>query len=221
MSVGFIENVDKSFGYAVDNTLKKIRRWIGLTIVMCIPIVNFIAMGLFLKVFRGEEPDFSNAGKSFIQGLLLFIISIIYMIIPIIAFVILVGASIITAIIAPVASAILAGGGIIALFVLAIIFGLIMLPAEINFARKQSFGAAFEFGEIFGMIGKLGWGKYILSIILIYIISLIFGFVVGLVGVGLVAANPVLGAIISFLAIPFANPFAKFFEFKYYANLFE
>ncbi|HJJ62911.1 MAG TPA: hypothetical protein O0X29_00600, partial [Methanocorpusculum sp.] len=85
----------------------------------------------------------------------------------------------------------------------------------------QSFGAAFEFGEIFGMIGKLGWGKYILSIILIYTISLIFGFVVGLVEVGLVAANPVLGAIISFLAIPFANPFAKFFEFKYYANLFE
>ena len=212
MSVGLIENVGKSFGYAVDNTLKKILRCIGLTIVMCIPIVNFIAMGLFLKVFRGEEPDFSNAGKSFIQGLLLFIISIIYMIIPIIAFVILGGASIITAIIAPVASAILAGGGIIALFVLAIIFGLIMLPAEINFARKQSFGAAFKFGEIFGMIGKLGWGKYILSIILIYIISLIFGFVVGLV-----AAIPVLGAIISFLAIPFA----KFFELKYYANLFE
>ena len=210
MSVGLIENVGKSFGYAVDNTLKKILRWIGLTIVMCIPIVNFIAMGLFLKVFRGEEPDFSNAGKSFIQGLLLFII-------PIIAFVILGGASIITAIIAPEAAtdAILAGGaglGIIALFVLAIIFGLIMLPAEINFARKQSFGAAFKFGEIFGMIGKLGWGKYILSIILIYIISLIFGFVVGLV-----AAIPVLGAIISFLAIPFAI----FFELKYYANLFE
>ncbi len=98
MSVGLIEDVGKSFGYAVDNTLKKILRWIGLTIVMCIPIVNFIAMGLFLKVFRGEEPDFSNAGKSFIQGLLLFIISIIYMIIPIIAFVILGGASIITAI---------------------------------------------------------------------------------------------------------------------------
>lgn len=218
MSVGLIENVGKSFGYAVDNTLKKILRWIGLTIVMCIPIVNFIAMGLFLKVFRGEEPDFSNAGKSFIQGLLLFIISIIYMIIPIIAFVILGGASIITAIIAPEAAtdAILAGGaglGIIALFVLAIIFGLIMLPAEINFARKQSFGAAFKFGEIFGMIGKLGWGKYILSIILINIISLIFG----LVAVGLVAAIPVLGAIISFLAIPFAI----FFELKYYANLFE
>ncbi len=217
MSVGLIENVGKSFGYAVDNTLKKILRWIGLTIVMCIPIVNFIAMGLFLKVFRGEEPDFSNAGKSFIQGLLLFIISIIYMIIPIIAFVILGGASFITAIIAPEAAtdAILAGGaglGIIALFVLAIIFGLIMLPAEINFARKQSFGAAFKFGEIFGMIGKLGWGKYILAIILIYIISLIFGFVVGLV-----AAIPVLGAIISFLAVPFAI----FFELKYYANLFE
>ena len=104
MSVGLIENVGKSFGYAVDNTLKKILRWIGLTIVMCIPIVNFIAMGLFLKVFRGEEPDFSNAGKSFIQGLLLFIISIIYMIIPIIAFVILGGASFITAIIAPAGS---------------------------------------------------------------------------------------------------------------------
>lgn len=87
-----------------------------------------------------------------------------------------------------------------------------MLPAEINFARKQSFGAAFKFGEIFGMIGKLGWGKYILSIILIYIISLIFGFVVGLV-----AAIPLIGAIISFLAVPFAI----FFELKYYANLFE
>jgi hypothetical protein len=88
-----------------------------------------------------------------------------------------------------------------------------MLPAEINFARKQSFGAAFNFGEIFGMIGKLGWSKYILSIILIYIISLVFRFVVVLV----VAGNPVIGLIIGLLAIPFE----VFFECKYYANLFE
>ena len=73
MSIGLIDNVGDSFKFAFDHTAKKFLRWIGLSIVFWIPIVQFLAIGIFMKVYRGEEPDFTNAGKSFIQGLLMFI----------------------------------------------------------------------------------------------------------------------------------------------------
>ncbi|MBO5368098.1 DUF4013 domain-containing protein, partial [Methanocorpusculum sp.] len=82
MSIGLIDNVGDSFKFAFDHTAKKILRWIGLSIVFWIPIVQFLAIGIFMKVYRGEEPDFTNAGKSFIQGLLMFIAEIVYALIP-------------------------------------------------------------------------------------------------------------------------------------------
>ena len=67
--------------------------------------------------------------------------------------------------------------GVIVGIVLAVILGLFMIPVQVNFARKQSFGAAFAFGEIFGMIGKLGLAKFILSWILYFVIVLAVLFV--------------------------------------------
>ena len=82
MSIGLFENVGNSLQFAFDNTAKKLLRWIGLSVVFYVPILQFLAIGIFMKVYRGEEPDFSNAGKSFIQGLLLFIAQLVYALIP-------------------------------------------------------------------------------------------------------------------------------------------
>ncbi len=217
MSIGLFDNVGKSFGFAIDNTFKKFLRWIGLAIVMCIPIVNFITTGIFLKIYRDEEPDFSNAGKAFIQGLLLWIIQIIYMIIPAIIIWFSLGGSAATALLADPASAdaILGVGALIGLLiavVVAVILGLVMQPAIVNFARTEKFGSAFAFGDLFGMIGKVGWGKYILA----WIVLILVAFVIGIV-LGCVAWIPILGWIIGILAMPFLTIFNN----KYFANLFE
>ena len=206
MSIGLIDNVGDSFKFAFDHTAKKILRWIGLSIVFWIPIVQFLAIGIFMKVYRGEEPDFTNAGKSFIQGLLMFIAEIVYALIPslIIILCAMLGAS--------EGAGVLALIGMIVGIVLAVILGLFMIPVQVNFARKQSFGAAFAFGEIFGMIGKLGLAKFILSWILYFVIVLAVSIVLGLF-----SAIPVVGAILMLLYGPFIGIFAA----KYYSNLFE
>ena len=82
MSIGIGENLTGSFGYAKDKLMGSIGNWILLIILTIIPIVNFIAMGTYLKVYRGEDPKVENIGKSFVEGLLVLIIAFLYMLIP-------------------------------------------------------------------------------------------------------------------------------------------
>ena len=211
------------FGTAIDSlkwgfsiNFKKILRWLLLTVILIIPIVDFIGLGALLKIFKGEEPELSPVGKNFINGLLYFIIQLIYMAIPLIIFFILGGVSML-----PMASGNDAGvavgagiataGVIIALIVTVLLFGLILVPATINFARTGKFGKAFAFGEIFGLIGKLGWGKYILAIIVCIIVSFVVGLVLGIIGL-----IPVLGWIVLILAtVPLYC-----FGYKYWNEVF-
>ena len=205
MSIGLVDDVGSSFKYAYENTVKKPLRWIGLSIVSYIPIVNFIVWGIIMKIYRGEEPDFSNAGKSFIQGLLLFLAQIVYLLIP--ALIIIISALFSTAEL----SAITIIGFIVGIIV-AVIIGFIMFPAVVNFARKEKFGAAFAFGEIFGMIGKLGLAKFILAWLLYVVVMLVVSSILGIFGM-----VPVIGVILMLLSVPFI----LFFEAKYFSNLFE
>lgn len=206
MSIGLFENVGNSLQFAFDNTAKKLLRWIGLSVVFYVPILQFLAIGIFMKVYRGEEPDFSNAGKSFIQGLLLFIAQLVYALIPCLIIILsaLFSASESLGAITVV--------GLIVGIVLAVILGFIMIPMQVNFARKQSFGAAFDFNTIFGMIGKLGLAKFILAWLL-YVLVIFAASIV----IGLFSAIPVVGAVILLLYGSFCGLFAA----KYFHNLFE
>lgn len=220
MSIGIGDALGKSFGFAFENTFKHIGRWLGMAILMCIPIVNLIVMGMFLKVYRNEEPNFSNAGKSFVQGLLSAIIGIIYFIIPFIIAMVLGVASLLPVIasagtdVGAIGAALTGGIGIVSMIIIivvSILFFLIFTPAIVNFARN-GFGAAFKFGEIFGMIGKLGWGKYILAILLLIVVMALIGLVLGLI-----AIIPIIGWIIIILAMPIIY----LVEYKYWGLLFE
>jgi len=207
MSIGIGENLTGSFGYAKDKLVGSIVNWILLIILTIIPIVDFIAVGTYLKVYRGEDPKVEHIGKSFVDGLLALIIAIIYMLIPLIVTFIVFAASMGSMMADPFAGLAAAGiGGIICL-ILFILFALFMIPAMINFARK-GFGAAFKFGEIFGMIGKAGWLKYIISIILL---AIIFGII------GLLGMIPFIGWLIMLIIYPFLIVWAA----KFWANLFE
>ena len=207
MSVGLVDNVGISLKFAYENTVKKILRWIGMSILLYIPIAQFIVSGIFMKIYRGEEPDFSNAGKSFIQGLLMFIAEFVYTLIPVL---IIILSALFSA--SESLSVITLIGLVVVGIVLAFIIGFILIPVQVNFARKQSFGAAFAFGEIFGMIGKLGLAKYILAWIVYFIVAVVFAIVIGIFSV-----IPVIGAILILLF----GPFIGIFVAQYFNNLFE
>ena len=207
MTIGIGNNLTGSFGYAKDKVMGNIGNWILLIILTIIPIVDFIAIGTYLKIYRGEDPKVEHIGKSFVDGFLAFVIGFIYMIIPMIIIMVTLGSSF-AGIMAGSAAAI--GGAMVGLMIstiVCILFGLVLTPAVVNFARK-GFGAAFKFGEIFGMIGKAGWINYILSII---VVGVIFGII------SLLGMIPFIGWLIMIIILPFLTIWSS----KFWANLFE
>ena len=191
MSIGIGDNLGKYFGFAKDSLVGKWLNWLLLIIVTVIPIVNFIGIGTYLKIFRGQEPKVEGIGKSFIDGLLAFIIAFIYMLIP--------------GIVGALLGFLGAVGSIIAA-VVGFLFLLLLIPALIAFA-KGGFGAAFAFGDHFAKIGKIGWVQYILAILVIAVIAAVIGLVCGII--------PVIGWILGLVAAPFIAILSA----KYCANL--
>jgi hypothetical protein len=181
-----------------------------------IPIVNFIVQGYYLKIIKGSienksgMPEWEDWGNLFIKGLLVFIISIIYMLIPIIVISISVGGAIMAAVSggteAMVAAIGAAAGGFIIGFILMLIAFLLLPMALAIYAKEESFGSAFRFGEIIRRIlSNLG------SYILVYIVIIVLGVIVGII-TGILNIIPFLGVVIAI--------FTNFYIVAVAANMF-
>lgn len=88
--------------------------------------------------------------------------------------------------------------------ILFIIFTLIETIAIARFADKGNMRAAFEFGEIFNTISNIGWGNYIIWFVSLFIILITISFIAGLIDL-----IPILGIIItSLIFIPYLSIFS-------------
>ena len=201
--------IGDSFAYAKDAVLGKWMQWLLLiiaTILLTIPL-----LGYTLKVFRGEKPapEVTGWGTLIIDGIKYAIVSIIWAIPCIIIFFLLLGnlfGAIATmdtgAMIAFISGAIIS---FIVLVIIAIITGLLATIGIIRFARTGSMGEAFNFGAILETIGKIGWGSYIIAMIVLIIVQLIFFGVISCLNLivpmlGLVVELIVLGPYTIFMA---------------------
>ncbi|HKM41729.1 MAG TPA: DUF4013 domain-containing protein [Methanocorpusculum sp.] len=211
MSIGIGDNLTGSFGFAKDKLGRNFGTWLILAILNLLPIVNWIVYGTYVRVLRGGDPKLENIGKLFVDGLLAYIISILYLLIPMI-FALSLGfffgydtsagpLSIFTGL-TPLGIVL-----IIVCIAVFFLFLLLLIPALVNFADR-GFGAAFRYSEIFGMISKAGWLKYILSFI---IIDIIFG-IICLIGL----VPYYIGIIILIILVPYL----KVWGTKYFRNLF-
>jgi len=97
-------------------------------------------------------------------------------------------------------------------FIVAIITMLLSLIGAIRFARTGSMGEAFNFGAILETIGKIGWGTYIVALIVLIIVQFVIGIVLSII-----AMIPVLGAIIQFVL--FAP--LVIFEYRYICQIYD
>lgn len=216
MSIAIGDNLKSAFGYASDNTFKEILRWIVLSILLVIPIVNFIPAGIFLRTLRNEEPNFTDTGKAFGQGFFVTLISLIYLIIPIIAGILLLLLALVPAAAMPIeigatVSAVLLVILAIILVVTLILIPLVLTPAIVRYSRSGKFSEAFNFKEIFAMIKNAGVGHYILSYIVIGLIILGIS-----IAVGLVSLVP-----LGFLIAMLAEPFLIYLNYKFFGNIFD
>ena len=174
----------------------------------------FLALGYSFRALKAtiagfdELPDFDEWGDMFIDGLKVFVVTIIYMIIPIIIIFagILTGLSSVNVTTLPIGYtsmtnlAIMQSMGIsigIAL-IFAIIFGLLWAIAIAHMAFNNSLRAAFRINEILNVISEIGWVDYIIWYIAVIIIGGIIGFIASFI-IGLIGIIPVIGSIISFI----------------------
>lgn len=125
---------------------------------------------------RGPEIDFI---RQFINGVKLFVVHIVYFIIPIII------------------------GAILAIFfqhwlsglitaILVIIFALAAMMGQCRLAKTEDLGYALSIGEAIGDIAKVGTFKLILFIIISFLIVFLLGLVVSIIS----KLNPTIGGIL-------------------------
>ncbi|MGB8215547.1 MAG: DUF4013 domain-containing protein [Anaerolineales bacterium] len=225
-------NLEKALTYPFDD-----KQWaskIGLgALISIIPILNFALLGyiieLMRRVIKGDPlpmPGWEDLGRKFMDGLYLFLASLVYAL-PVI---ILIGVPLALMIV----PAILAGNGssqdianifatagsivILCLTCIFILYGLalsVMFPAiYVEYALKGTFASCFHFKNIFAQIGKnvgaffTAWGVYLG-------VSIGASLVAGIVG-GLLGWIPCLGQLVA-LVVGLA---AGIYVLLVYAHLF-
>ena len=204
------ENLGNSFGYA-RTFAGDIGRYIILLILGFIPLVNLIVEGYGARIIKStpeanEPPKLERYGGMFIDGLKIAVAFVIYMIIPIIF--IAAGAGGIFAGMSGFGPSLVTGVfGLTGLGALLLVVGIVLAFILLIFSamgvahmlKTNHFGKAFAFGEIKQMIDRIGWGRYIAWLLVIFLISVVVGAVVG--------AIPAVGWIISLIVAPFLMAF--------------
>jgi len=202
--------VGDSFEYAKEAVVGKWNKWLMLiiaTILLALPL-----MGYALKVLRGEKPapEVADWGTLFIDGIKVFIVSLIYAI-PLIIVGFIVGAASAAAIMSGNYSAMMAAFGAMALgvlvmFVLGVIIAVFEVIGIVRFARTGSIGEAFNISAILATINKIGWVPYIIALIVLMIVAIIIAIIVGIL-----TMIPFLGIIIYVCLIaPITLLFARY-----------
>lgn len=181
-------------------------RLLILIILDIIPIVNLVVLGYVGRVIKEppdskELPPLENYWDLWVQGLKIVVAAIIYMIIPIILivpFVLLTALAWIAFPSLPIVGWLVAIPMLIIGVLLAFFLAIALAMAIVNMIRKDSFGKAFAIGEILGVIGRVGWGMYILWLIILFVCMLIVS------GIGSI---PAIGWILSLIIAPIFGVF--------------
>jgi hypothetical protein len=171
------------FPFADPNWIAKIV--IG-TVLSWIPIVNFFSIGnayrVFKKVLNKEEPallEWDDWGGFFMDGLKVFVIYLIYMIVPII--IMFAAQGLIASAMYKIAMGGSGGAGMVIgwlIYIIGIILGIclgIIMPMAVAYFAKnnEDFGAVFRFKEIIADVFKV-FGDYILVIVIAVGVSIAF-----------------------------------------------
>jgi hypothetical protein len=189
------ENLGNSLEYA-KKMAKDLGRWVLLIVLGVIPVVNWIVMGYWAKAVRetpasDEPPRLEGYGSMWTQGLKIIVAGIIYMIIPMALMVIGVATAIPGVMRRPMAglttfpflsglALVMFAAAIVASFLIAII----AVVGIVHMVKQDRFTKAFAVNEILGIIGRIGWGSYLLWLIVLFVISMIYSLIGGIPYVG-------------------------------------
>jgi hypothetical protein len=222
----FEKILSDSFAYTKEAIAGKWMQWLLLviaTILLCIPLLGYI-----LNVYRGEKPapEVTGWGTLFFDGIKYAIVSLVWAIPLLILLFVLIGAALWSFITftAVSVSGIPASSGNPALIIGALGFYLIIVIIVailtvifspigiIRFARTGSMGEAFNIREIVRTIGKIRWGTYISSLVVLLVVLIAVEIVIAILG-----TIPLLGMIIQLV---FIAP-VMLFEARYLCQVYD
>ena len=219
----FDKMLSDSFAYTKEAIVGKWMQWLLLviaTILLCLPL-----LGYTLKVYRGEKPapEVTDWGTLFIDGIKYAIVSLVWAI----PFFVMIGAAFwafinITAVSVSGSQAssgnpalfmdALGGFGLIVFIIVSILTVIFASIGVIRFARTGSMGEAFNIREILATIGKIGWGTYIISLVVLFVTLIVVEIIITILGM-----IPVLGMIIQLV---FIAP-VMIFEARYLCQVYD
>ncbi|WP_209675430.1 DUF4013 domain-containing protein [Methanolinea mesophila] len=216
--------IGSSMEYAKDAVWGKWTRWVLLVIST---IIFPLILGYIMEIYRGATPapEMEHWGKKFIDGLKFLVAALIYAIPVLIVIFLFIGIAILafmpfssTMGYTPMNPALIAGAiaGVIVGIIIAIVVGILVTLFStiglVRMAREDRFGEAFNFGAILATIRRIGWGNYIVALIVLWIISLILGLILGAL-----AAIPFIGWLIWL----FLFPLLLIFESRYVTQIYD
>lgn len=164
---------------------------LGVICIACILVIPiFLVYGYVFRIIKAtlagmdELPEFDEIGEMFIDGLKILVVGIVYaipvwIIAAIIGLITGSGMGTTSTTLDPTMMWAVLGSNIIFIIV-ALIVGLVEIMAIVNMAYYNGeLGAAFRFSEILDKIAQIGWGKYIVTYIVIAVIGCI-AFLIGM-----------------------------------------
>lgn len=172
---------------------------IGIIIAFAILllIAGYMLDVIKIAIMREDGAPEIEPARQIINGVKLIVLSIIYMIIPLLIMAILSAINEYLAIIG---------------FILLIVFALLLLIAQCRFAKTESLGDALNFGEVINDIKEIGIVKVILVLIIVGIIA----FILSLIGNGIGQISEVIGSIITAIL----TIYCTFFQNRAYGLLY-
>lgn len=169
-----------------------------LFIISIIPVVDFMALGYYARILRDKSssktpPKLEGYMDMFIEGLKIIVVAIIWAIIigiiavivaiPFIALAVLSDLFLANPLSLMTSAWIFVLAPFIVIFgIIAFLLGIIAFMGIVNMVKKNSFGKAFAFGEIFNMIGKIGWLRYIAFFFVFFIAEAVVSIISGATG---------------------------------------
>jgi uncharacterized membrane protein (DUF485 family) len=188
-------------------------------IVLCIAeiLLMFIISGYLVRIYKGTTPPpaFDSWGSLFVDGIKLTIVNILWFIPAIVIFVIafalfLLGTRAGTGSINPMVNA----GLLVALIGLIILVITIIYAslANVRFARTGSIREGIRFSAITGTIQAIGWGTYIIALVIFVVLVLLFSLVISVL-----ALIPFVGWVIQLVL----NPLISVFSARYFSRVYD
>jgi hypothetical protein len=203
----------------ISGTMPDIGSFFGVFAVAVIAafVLSAFYLGYQMKILRGETPlpVVSGYGRLFTDGIRYLVIEIIYAIPVIIILALTIGGAITYAISAgpdfenvlPIIGGVIIG--ILVALVIGFFIGLFAVIGLVRFARTGRMGEAFNFRIIMTTIGRIGWGHYILALIIVVVIIVIVQVVLGII--------PYIGGILQLIVSPFITVFYS----RYLSQLYD